>query len=559
MATLVCTPIKLRGSSDKSYTNYTRVVSLLNYISTQEANTSKNDTQSYELIDYISGAEQTHKCTAVMFLNSFSIPDAILTDKNDIEKAAETAKQEFASVIDGSKYRDNPAILRHFVLSWSAGGQQPTREEMMLAVRNFAQDMGYRADNLILAGIHSNTGNLHVHVFVLRLSAYDDDKPPVRENGGWTANARMAFLARESVRQPDVCALEPSVKNIFRPVIVDGQPVTETIRETHPIDGEPVVFERPVVERMTKRHRKLNSWGSSVGAMEKHQGIKSYSRTLAEIVEQVDAKIKSGWKWGHLFRALVQNGVYVDVSGPENNRGLVLSLDGEHWRRATKIAGDGWKISELKQRLGAAEFRPPRKNINEIAAAARAKHPLGELKIDDEIALVDECSGIETEIAATQTPLLHRPLRPVYDVISRPVFVRRNVESTPERQAFSQDLAQRIAAYNDTTPVAPAPVMETMSTRKPTKKLVRKKFSPPIRHKSFLPPATFRLRSRGLFRFSWKDPRWSTERLRTILLRENAESRYRIAMARAWADRQTGAITTDKTEAPAPEMMELGQ
>ncbi len=73
MATLVCTPIKLRGSRDKSYTNYTRVVSLLNYISTQEITTNQHTTHCAELIDYISGAEQTHKCTEVMFLNSFSM------------------------------------------------------------------------------------------------------------------------------------------------------------------------------------------------------------------------------------------------------------------------------------------------------------------------------------------------------------------------------------------------------------------------------------------------------------------------------------------------------
>ena len=109
--------------------------------------------------------------------------------------------------------------------------------------------------------------------------------------------------------------------------------------------------------------------------------------------------------------------------------------------------GPLWKISELQQRLGAAEFRPPRKNICEIAAAVRAKHPLGELKLDADVELHNDCSDIDKEIAATgtptrtspkpmptemkklqdisPTPLVHRPFRTDFGPNSRAVLSRR--------------------------------------------------------------------------------------------------------------------------------------
>ncbi len=157
----------------------------------------------------------------------------------------------------------------------------------MTRVRQFCHDMGYRFDNLILAGIHSNTDNVHVHIFVSRLSSYDAGKPPVRENGGWTHNGIMQFLARESVREPDICALEPSVANFYRPVIVDGKPVTETITETDPIDGERISYERIVIKKMPTQPDTPKSLGPGADEMESHKGVKSHKRRLQEIVKDV--------------------------------------------------------------------------------------------------------------------------------------------------------------------------------------------------------------------------------------------------------------------------------
>ncbi len=299
------------------------------------------------------------------------------------------------------------------------------------------------------------------------------------------------------------------------------------------------------------------------------------------ILKKVEGKIKLGWKWGHLFRALAQNGVWVDVSGPEKNHGIVLSLDGVHWCRATKVAGDGWKIPELQKRLGAAEFRPPRKNIAEIAAAVRAKHPLGKLNLDEDVELTDDLSDIgnepipeetptntfakpmPTEMEKLQdispTPLVHRPFRTNFEPNSRAVLSRRSTDPTPERQKFSETLAQRITKYSENAPVAPAPVIETMDTPQAKKRPASTPNSVPVRRKSFLPPATFRFRSLRNLRPSRRISAWAASRSWVVLYRERMNYRNRIAMARAWAARNNETGSTRKPEGPATETAAIYQ
>ena len=118
------------------------------------------------------------------------------------------------------------------------------------------------------------------------------------------------------------------------------------------------------------------------------------------ILDEVYNKIQNKWKWGNLYKALAEQGVFVEVRQHGNTKGLTFSLDGKNWRAASQF-GARWTIKELSNAISGG-FRNPREKIRNIAEKVREQYPLEDLI--NEYVVIDDTTSMEAQHDSGKDP-----------------------------------------------------------------------------------------------------------------------------------------------------------
>ena len=212
----------------------------------------------------------------------------------------------------------NPVL--HFILSWRAE-ESPTNEQVDEAVNIALCELDLQ-DCQALWALQSDTGNLHVHVAVNRVSP--KTYRAIHPAGGWTKKA-----------------LERAARKIE---IVQGWDVERTGR--YEVDESGNIFERDA------KARKSPELSQKARDIEAHTGIESLERQAKrEVVKILD----TATSWEDLHEKLANRGYELERKG---NGGVLKYED-----KAVKVSNVSRRssFSRLERRLG--KYQERRKDI----------------------------------------------------------------------------------------------------------------------------------------------------------------------------------------------------
>lgn len=213
----------------------------------------------------------------------------------------------------------NPVL--HFILSWRAE-ESPTNEQVDEAVGIALRELDLE-DCQALWALQSDTGNLHVHVAVNRVSP--ENFKAIRPAGGWTKKA-----------------LERAARKIE---IVQGWDVERTGR--YEVDESGNIFERDA------KARKSPELSQKARDIEAHTGIESLERQAKREVAKI---LETATNWEELHEKLAMMGYELERKG----NGAVLKYED----KAVKLSNVSRKssFSKLERRLG--KYQGRRKDVS---------------------------------------------------------------------------------------------------------------------------------------------------------------------------------------------------
>ena len=212
----------------------------------------------------------------------------------------------------------NPVL--HFILSWRAE-ESPTNEQVDEAVNIALCELDLQ-DCQALWALQSDTGNLHVHVAVNRVSP--KTYRAIHPAGGWTKKA-----------------LERAARKIE---IVQGWEVERTGR--YEVDESGNIFER------ASNARKSSELSQKARDVEAHTGIESLERQAKREVAKI---LETATSWDELHEKLAIKGYELECKG----NGAVLKY-GDKAVKVSNVSRNS-SFSRLERRLG--KYQERRKDI----------------------------------------------------------------------------------------------------------------------------------------------------------------------------------------------------
>ena len=244
---------------------------------------------------------------------------------------------EFAAVADGA-HATAKNVLKHYILSWRKD-EKPTIQHIKQAVIIYLEDQGYDTNTAQwMFGIHVNTDQIHVHVFVNRVNP-ESEKLQEEGNGWWVKQGLRALAHIEHVQ-----GWKPEKHALFV-----WNPDTNKAESTN-----------------KNAKNKVNRVSESALRIEMEKGIYSIERIVkqvcAAVVEAITKLPKEQKNWPNVHRLFAQAGVDYQKS---KNTGAVVDA-GERTFSASKIL-DNFGLKAMEKLVGVTYRKPKFKEADDLA------------------------------------------------------------------------------------------------------------------------------------------------------------------------------------------------
>lgn len=248
----------------------------------------------------------------------------------------ETQAWEFGSMADGA-HATAKNVLKHYVLSWRKD-EKPTIQQITQAVIIYLKDQGYDLKTAQwMFGIHANTDQIHVHIFVNRMNP-ETEKLLEEGNGWWVKQGLRALAHIEHVQ-----GWKPEKHALFK-----WNPDTGKAESTK-----------------KKAKPKWNRVSEAALRIELETGVYSVERIVKEacaaVVEAIKQLSPEQKNWPNIHRLFAQAGL--DYQKAKNTGAIVDA--GERTFSASKILDD-FGLKAMEKIVGSTYRKPKSKEAEDL-------------------------------------------------------------------------------------------------------------------------------------------------------------------------------------------------